>query len=157
MGRAVNGSLVLRLTIGEALPQFPLHTFMAWIGNILPLPLPWIIVRQVGRNACPIIVVFFMAIGILCLTLFIFWRTFHTHDMPESGPSSLFIRIVLQKLFWRPCRQDWCPQGTNQLCLTYPTGKKSQNYVQWRRKGSRFLKLYVGVYHTCLKNVLCAK
>jgi hypothetical protein len=37
---------------------------------------------------------------------FLTYSTFHTHDMPETGPGSLFIRIVLQKLFWRPCRQD---------------------------------------------------
>jgi hypothetical protein len=29
MGRTVNGSLMLRLTIGEALPQFPVHTSIA--------------------------------------------------------------------------------------------------------------------------------
>jgi hypothetical protein len=127
--RAVNGSLVLRLRTDGMLPQFPLYFFMAWIGNIEPLTLPWIKVRQVRLNTCPIIVVFFIAIAILRLTLFIFWRVFVTHDSPENGPASLFVRIVLGKLFWRPCKQDWCPQRTHQLCLMYPTGEVSQNYV----------------------------
>jgi hypothetical protein len=65
----------------------------------------------------------------LYLTLFIFWRTFVTHDRPETGPASLFIRIVLEKLFWRRCKQNWCPQRTHQLCLMYPTGKALQNCV----------------------------